>query len=221
VIDSKYPGDNLLSLGETMTKLTAIYLRTSTLKQEKGLESQQRALIEYCERKDIRNYQIFEDEGVSGTKAKRPALDELMRLVDEGRIEAVIVYSFSRMARSTKHLLEVLEFFRQKDVKFISTTEQIQTDNAYGRMMYTLVASFAELERSLIQERVINGLHNARAKGKKLGRPKVRPSDLIIELAKQGYTQARIAELTKTSRASVWRELKRTPTTQSEDFNWT
>lgn len=201
-----------------MTKITAIYLRTSTLKQEKGLESQQRALIEYCERKDIRNYRIFEDEGISGSKAKRPALDEMMKLVDEGRIEAVIVYSFSRMARSTKHLLEVLEFFRQKDVKFISITEQIQTDNAYGRMMYTLIASFAELEKSLIQERVMNGLNNARAKGKKLGRPKLRNSELINELASRGYSQKKIAELTKTSRASVWRELSMKK--QPPQFTW-
>lgn len=204
-----------------MTKITAIYCRTSTLKQEKGLESQQRALIEYCERKEIGNYRLFEDEGISGSKEKRPALDELMKLVDEGKVEAVIVYSFSRMARSTKHLLEVLEFFRQKDVKFISTTEQIQTDNAYGRMIYTLVASFAELEKSLIQERVINGLHNAKAKGKKLGRPSTRPSELILELSNKGYTQQRIAELSRTSRASVWRELKKHHHHSEEtEFSW-
>lgn len=203
-----------------MIKITAIYVRTSTLKQEKGLESQQRALIEYCDRKEIRNYRVFEDEGISGSKAKRPALDELMKLVDEGKVEAVLVYSFSRMARSTRHLLEALETFRQKDVNFISITEQIQTDNAYGRMMYTLVASFAELERSLIQERVCCGLKNALAKGKRLGRPKTRPSELILELTNKGYTQKRIAELTKTSRASVWRELQKSTAVPTSDFSW-
>jgi DNA invertase Pin-like site-specific DNA recombinase len=202
-----------------MTKITAIYLRTSTLKQEKGLESQQRALVDYCEKKEIRNYRIFEDEGISGAKTKRPALDEMIKLVSEGRIESVIVYSFSRMARSTKHLLELLEFFQQKNVNFISTTEHIDTNTPMGHMLFTLCAAFAQLERTLIVERISSGLKNAVAKGKKLGRPKLRNSVLINELASLGYSQKKIAELTNTSRASVWRELK-LKTKRLEVFDW-
>lgn len=199
-----------------MKKITAIYCRTSTNKQEKGLESQLRALQDYCTNRNIKNIQIFEDEGFSGTKVKRPALDELMNLVENGNVETVLVYSFSRMARSTKHLLEVLEVFRQNDVRFTSITEHIETDSPMGQMLFTLVAAFAQLERSLIVERIECGLKNAKAKGKKLGRPSVRPSALILELASKGYTQKRIAELTGTSRASVWRELS----ISHRNFNW-
>lgn len=201
-----------------MEKFTIAYARTSTFMQEKGLESQKRALTEYCQQKGITHFRVFEDEGHSGTKSRRPALDEMMVLVEEGQVESVLVYSFSRMARSTRHLLEVLEKFRQRNVKFVSITEQIQTDSPMGQMLFTLCAAFSELERSLIIERITCGLRNARAKGKVLGRPRTRPSELIMELAGKGYSQARIAELTRVSRASVWREISQAK--KSADFSW-
>lgn len=190
-----------------MEKFAALYCRTSTNKQEKGLESQKRALIDYCEKNNIYNYKIYEDEGVSGTKSKRPALDELLANVELNQIDAVIVYSFSRMARSTIHLLNLLEKFQINQANFISITEQISGDTPMGRAFFTVCAAMSQLERELIVERISSGLKNAKEKGVILGRPLKRNSLLIQELLKsKSYTQKEISILANTSRASIWRE---------------
>lgn len=202
-----------------MEKFTAIYVRVSTNKQEKGLESQKRALIDYCEKNQISNYKIYEDEGVSGAKAKRPSLDEMLTQVDSGHVRAVIVYSFSRMARSTIHLLNLLEKFQNHQTNFISITEQISGDTPMGRAFFTVCAAMSQLERELIVERISSGLKNAKAKGTILGRPKKRNSRLICELlSMKKYTDKEIAELSNTSRASIWRE--KNVLDSNRNFSW-
>lgn len=192
-----------------MKKFTAIYIRTSTDKQQGGYEAQKRALKDYCCKNNITNYRIFGDEGVSGIKDSRPGLDEMLALIDQECVESVLVYSFSRMARSTIHLLKLLEKFQSRETNFISITEQIQGDSPMGRAFFTVCAAMSQLERELIVERVTNGLQNAKAKGKKLGRAKSRNSQLIRELLSCGlYSQSKIARITGTSRASVWREIQ-------------
>lgn len=203
-----------------MNKFTAIYCRTSTSKQETGLESQKRALIEYCKNRLILDYKIYEDEGISGTKEKRPALDQILKDIEDNKIESVLVYSFSRMARSTKHLLNILDFFRTKNVSFVSITENIDTKSTYGKLFYTIIASISELERELIVERVKNGIANARSKGKRIGRPKKRNSKLILELHKLGYTQRKIAKLADCGLASVWREISAIPKPINQKSPW-
>jgi DNA invertase Pin-like site-specific DNA recombinase len=202
-----FPVDNLLKREVSMEKITVLYCRTSTNKQETGLESQKRALLEYCERMGIVNFEVFSDDGISGTKTKRPALDKILEHIENNQVEKVIVYSFSRMARSTMHLLEMLDLLKSKNVGFVSITEQVSTENAYGKMLYTLIASFAELERSLVVERVKCGLQNAKKKGVTLGRKKTRPSKLIRELLILKKNQSEIAKLCNIGRASVYREV--------------
>ena len=194
-----------------MNKMTAIYCRTSTHKQEKGLEAQKRALIEYCSKNNIQNYSVFEDEGVSGIKSSRPKLDEMMALVKQGQVENVIVYSFSRMARSTKHLLDVLHTLQSEKVNFISITESIDTSTAIGQAFFTIISAISQLERELICERVRNGLANAKSKGVTLGRPMKRNSRLIQELFNLGYSHRKIAHLAGCGSATVWRELQKNP----------
>lgn len=194
---------------EIMNKMTVLYCRTSTHKQEKGMEAQRRALIEHCSKNNIQDYAIFQDEGVSGTKANRPKLDEMIALVNQGKIENVIVYSFSRMARSTKHLLDILHILQTRNVNFISITESIDTSTAIGQAFFTIISAISQLERELICERVKNGLANAKSKGVALGRPKKRNSKLIQELFKLGYSHRKIAHLAGCGSATVWRELKR------------
>jgi len=195
----------------------ALYLRVSTSYQQKGLESQERALIEYCLRNNIGNYQIFKDFNVSGTKASRPALDEMLRQVECGKISSVVVYSFSRFARSTKHLISALEYFKQKNVSFVSLSENIDSSTAAGKMVFVMVSAIAEFERDLISERVKNGLKNARAKGKKIGRPKQRPSELIFKLREEGYSCRKIAKMINFSHTAVHRELKKLNSQQKEE----
>lgn len=190
-------------------KKTAIYLRTSTDRQAKGLQAQSRALKEHLKLKGINAHIAFEDEGVSGAKNSRPGLNDLMKACRNGEISAIYVYSFSRFARSTRHLLEAMEEFSFLGVQFVSLTEQLDTSSAIGKALFTIISAIAELEREIISERVCNGLKNAKAKGRKLGRPRQRNSDLIRELASQGLTYQRIAELAGCSTATVCRELKK------------
>lgn len=138
------------------SKRVACYARVSTMDQSTGLESQVRVLKTYCEQNQIQSVEFFTDEGISGTKSSRPALDRMMAAVESDGISIVIVYSFSRFARSTTHLL-----------------------NALGVAIFSILASISQLERDLIADRVKIGLANARAKGRLIGRKKLRDSDLI------------------------------------------
>jgi len=152
------------------SKRVAIYARVSTMDQT--CEPQLRDLRAYV---TARSWQAIEfvDQGVSGTKEKRPALDRLLREVKARRIDVVVVAAFDRFSRSVRHLVETLELFRHLGVEFVSVREQLDTASPLGKALFTIVAAIAELERSLIAERVRAGLRRARADGRRLGRPPV------------------------------------------------
>lgn len=102
----------------------------------------------------------------------------------------VIVYSFSRFAMSTTHLLSALEEFEDLDMLFISVSESLDTGSAIGRALFTIILGISQLERELISERVKNGLKNVKAKGVQLGRSKTRNSELILELHSKGRSES-------------------------------
>ncbi len=184
-------------------RITACYARVSTQDQVGGLESQIRTLKEFCEKNNITNYEFFTDHGISGAKLSRPNLDRMMAMVREGKVERVLVYSFSRYARSVTHLLNSLEEFRKKNCSFTSYTESVDTNSPMGRAFFTVIAAISQLERELIQERVKNGLKNAKMKGVQIGRKKTRPSEMIRALLKKGLPYRTIASVTGTSHGSV------------------
>jgi len=148
----------------------ATYSRVSTLNQDTDMQT--RELREYCARRGWDLVHEYVDEGVSGAKESRPALNSLMLDARKRRFDAIAVWKFDRMARSVTHLLRVLDEFRSLGIEFISLSESIDTSTPTGKMVFTVLGAVAELERSLISERVRAGLRNARAKGKTLGRPK-------------------------------------------------
>jgi DNA invertase Pin-like site-specific DNA recombinase len=189
-----------------MKRKVACYARVSTDMQSSGLESQVRALREYCEKNNIADFEIFTDENYSGAKASRPALDRMMLAVKNKEISTVIVYSFSRFARSTTHLLTALETFKNVETEFVSLTEKIETNSPMGRAFFTVIAAIGQLERELICERVKNGLRNARLKGKHIGRKKTRNSDLIRSLLKSGMTYRAAASIAGVSHGSIHAE---------------
>lgn len=191
-----------------MSKKIAVYARVSTSDQKFGMESQVRALKEYCEQNKIENYELYADENFSGAKVSRPSLDRMMVAVRNREISTVVVYSFSRFARSTSHLLGALEEMKKYETEFISLTERIETNSPMGRAFFTVIAAIAQLERELIVERVKNGLKNARAKGKHIGRVKTRPSPLIRALLKSGMSHRNISRTLKISHGSVSLEKK-------------
>ena len=116
----------------------------------------------------------FIDTGISGTKEKRPALDKMMVEVKAKRVDVVVVAAFDRFGRSVRHLVEALDLFHHLNVEFISLREQVDTGSALGQAIFTIIAAIAQLERSLIVERVKAGLRRARAEGTRLGRPRLR-----------------------------------------------
>src|SRR5262252_8465100 len=153
-------------------KRAALYMRISTKGHGQTTDTQAVALREYAER---RGFQIdeYRDEGISGAKDRRPALDRLVADARKRRFDAVLVARFDRFARSTKHLVLALEEFSSLGIDFISLNESIDTSTPMGRMVFTVIAAVAELERSIIRERVLAGVDRARRQGKRFGRPAV------------------------------------------------
>lgn len=198
-------------------KIIALYSRVSTSNQNSGLESQERSLEHYCSSNNIQNFKKFSDKNVSGAKSSRPELDKLMSEVQMNNVSKVVVYSFSRFARSTRHLLDALEFFKAHNVEFISLSEKIETNSPMGKAFFTVIAAISQLERELISERVSNGLKNALAKGKKIGRPKSRPSEIILSLRDKKYSYREIAKVIGMSHTAVSREIKSYECNQIKD----
>jgi DNA invertase Pin-like site-specific DNA recombinase len=155
---------------------------------------QTRELQEYCERRGWQVVGEYVDNGVSGTKDSRPELNRLMADAHKRRFDAVVVWKFDRFARSVSHLLRALETFKALGIEFVSLSEQVDTSTPTGKMVFTVLGAVAELERSLIAERVRAGLRNARSKGKKLGRPRVAvDASRIAALRAQGASYRAIA----------------------------
>ena len=131
------------------------------------------------------------DVGISGAKEKRPELSRLMTDAHRRKFDAVVVWKF---ARSVSHLLRALETFKALGIEFVSLSEQVDTSTPTGKMVFTILAPVAELERSLIAERVRAGVRNARAKGKRLGRLRlVADHSQIARLRAQGCPLREIA----------------------------
>jgi DNA invertase Pin-like site-specific DNA recombinase len=165
---------------------TAIYARVSTTNGQDP-EMQLRELREYCQRRGWKVAQEYVDVGISGGKEKRPELDKLLADAHRRYFDVVVVWRFDRFARSVSHLLRALENFRSLGIEFVSLSEQVDTSTPTGKMVFTVLGAVAELERSLIAERVRAGLRNARAKGRKLGRPrKALDGAKLISMRSQG-----------------------------------
>jgi DNA invertase Pin-like site-specific DNA recombinase len=151
----------------------ALYARISTTNGQSP-EMQLRELREYCKRRGWKIAGEYTDEGISGAKDRRPELDKLMADAHRRKFDVVAVWKFDRFARSVSHLLRALDTFRVLGIEFVSLSESLDTATPAGRMVFTVLGAVAELERSLIGERVRAGLRNARAKGVRLGRPPLR-----------------------------------------------
>ena len=163
----------------------ALYARVSTDGQDP--EVQLSALRAHSANRGWTITEEFIDQGYSGAKEKRPALDRLMKTVWGGTLQAVLVWRFDRFARSVKHLMKALEEFRSLNVQFISLQEQFDTSTPIGHAMFTMIGAMAQLERDMIRERVKAGLAVAGARGKRLGRPVVRVNqDDLTELKTSG-----------------------------------
>ena len=148
----------------------------------------------------------YVDVGISGAKDRRPELDRLMTDARRRRFDIVLVARFDRFARSTKHLVLALEEFNALGIDFVSLNESIDTSTPMGKMIFTVIGAVAELERSLIRERVMMGLERARRQGKKLGRPqKLVDRERVLLLKSKGLSLREIAVQLDVSKDKVAR----------------
>ncbi len=127
-------------------------------------------LRDYCERNNYKRVGEYCDK-ISGAKTSRPELDRMLQDMREGKFEAVLVWKFDRLGRSTAHLLQVLEELKNKNIRLIATSQNIDTNTAMGKFFFTILSGFAEMEREIITERINLGLSRVKREGKKLGRP--------------------------------------------------
>jgi DNA invertase Pin-like site-specific DNA recombinase len=192
----------------------AVYARVSTANNGQDPTTQTRELREYAERRGWIIAGEYVDIGVSGTKERRPELDRLMADAHRRRFDCVMVARLDRLGRSVSHLLRTLETFRVQGIEFVSFSEQMDTSTPAGKMVFTVLGAVAELERSLIVERVKAGLRNARAKGKTLGRPRVSvDAARIATLRSAGRSWSEICHEMDLSRGTAQRAFKTCPKT--------
>ena len=170
---------------------------------------QLRELREYAIRRGWTISGEYVDEGISGAKEKRPELDRMMADAHKRMFDVVAVWKFDRFARSVSHLLRALDTFQSLGIEFVSLSESLDTATPAGRMVFTVLGAVAELERSLIAERVKAGLRHAKAKGQKLGRPCVAvDAGEVRRLRASGASFAEVARQLGTSTGSVFRASK-------------
>jgi DNA invertase Pin-like site-specific DNA recombinase len=191
----------------------ALYARVSTTDQ--STDSQLLDLRRYVSDREWNIFQEYVDEGISGSKDSRPALNELMDDARKRRFDAVLVWRFDRFARSTQHLINALEEFKNLGIDFVSYQENIDTSSPLGSAIFTIISAVAQLERDILAERVKAGLRRAKENGKKLGRPQVEVDlEQVKALRTKGYSTRAIAEelgLTKSTAANLVKNMKITP----------
>jgi DNA invertase Pin-like site-specific DNA recombinase len=195
-------------------KRAALYVRVSTVDQH--LETQ---LLDLRQMAAQRGYEIVHEytDKISGAKAKRPGLDQMLADGRRGRFDVVLVWASDRVARSVKHFLELLDELNRIGVEYVSFRENIDTGGPLGRAIVIIVGAVAELERSLIVERVRAGMRRARLEGQHIGRqPLVLDSAAIQQDRQRGQSLREIAKGHRISTATVQRVLRKHASTSKE-----
>ena len=186
-------------------KRAAVYLRVSTLDQHPETQA-----LDLRQMAAQRGYQIEQEytDRISGTKARRPGLDELMRDARRGRFDVLLVWASDRIARSVKHFLEVLDELNRLNIEYVSFRENIDTGGPLGRAIIVIIGAIAELERNLIIERVRAGMRRARLEGRHIGRNPLELDHAAIQYDRsRGQSLRQIAKGHRVSAATVWRVL--------------
>ena len=187
-------------------KRIALYLRVSTLDQHP--ETQLYDLEQMARQREFEIVERYTDK-ISGTRARRPGLDQMMADARRGKFDVVLVWAFDRLARSVKHLLEVLDELNHLNIEFISFRENIDTGGPLGRAVVVIIGAIAELERNLIVERVRAGMRRAKLEGRHIGRPALTIDQQAVVRDRQGGMSLRqVAKTHGISRASVARVLQ-------------
>ena len=195
-------------------KRAALYMRVSTIDQHP--ETQLHDLRGLAAQRGFEIVNEYTDK-ISGAKAKRPGLDQLLADARHGKFEVVMVWAFDRMARSVRHFLEVLDELNHLQIEFVSFRENVDTGGPLGRAVVVIIGAIAELERNLIIERVRAGMRRARLEGRRIGREPLnvdRPA--LLRDRARGLSLTELAKAYRISRTSVCRVIREYKTVVSE-----
>jgi len=206
-----------------LTKRVAIYSRVSTTSKSRKGDAvafdqdptvQETPLRQLIVQRGWELHRVYSDR-MSGAKESRPGLDELMADARRGLFDVVVVWRFDRFARSIRQLVNALHEFKELGIDFVSHQEAVDTSTAMGNVLFVVIAAMAELERSVIRERVIAGLEHAKQKGTKSGRAIGRPFKIfdrnqVVELRRAGLSLRQIAKELAIGEGTVRRTLSRT-----------
>jgi DNA invertase Pin-like site-specific DNA recombinase len=185
-------------------KKCALYARVST--PEQHVETQLYDLRQLAAQRGFEVVAEYTDQGISGTKARRPGLDALMADARRRKYSVLLVAAFDRVARSTRHFLQVTSELDSLGIEFVSRRENIDTSGPMGRLFLTLIASIAELEADLIKERIRAGMRRRKLEGYRLGRqPLDVDRDALVADRLSGMSLSQTAKKYGVSRASVIR----------------
>jgi DNA invertase Pin-like site-specific DNA recombinase len=177
------------------------YARVST--KDQSLDLQLDALKEHC-------VERIYSEKMTGTKADRPQLQEMLKYLREG--DTVVVWKLDRIGRSMKDLVNIVNGFQEHGIHFVSLKENIDTSSATGKLIFNIFASLAEFERDILSERTRAGLESAKARGRIGGRPSKGREKVTLAMkmydSKQ-YSITEITEATGISKTSLYRFLRK------------
>ena len=189
-----------------------MYARVSTLNGQ-APEMQLSELREYACRRGWTITSEFVDQGVSGSKESRPELNQLMADTHRRKFDGVLVWKIGRFGRSLTHLVNALADLCAYGVAFISFRDNLDLSTPSGRLMFQIIGAMAEFERLLIQERVKAGLRNARAKGKKFGRPHAQvDAGVVAALRSKGFSWSQVCRTLDVSKGTAQRSVTRLET---------
>ena len=188
-------------------KRVIIYARVST--RDQNVEMQLIDLRQYAGARKLNIMKEYIDYA-SGAKSDRINYKKLFDDVRKRKTDVILVWKFDRFARSTKELINALEEFNNLGVDFISYKENIDTSTPAGKILFTMISAFAEFERAIIRERVIAGMEKAKARGTRIGRPKISPFTIekVFELKNAGLTYKEIIRKVKISKSAYYEIVK-------------
>jgi len=193
-----------------MTRRVALYARVSTVGHGQDVGLQLEELRGLARTRGWKVVEEYVDDGVSGSKRRRPQLDRMLKAVRDGQVDVVAFWKLDRLSRDARHALELFDTFRAYSVDAVSPRDTIDTTTPMGRFALTMLAAFAELERANTVERVRAGVARAKAAGKHCGRPR-RTLDLRPALAMldQGHSVRETARALGLAESTLRRHLKK------------
>jgi len=196
-------------------KKVAIYLRVSTSSQT--VENQRRELEAYAKRQDWKIIKVYEDDGISGSRSDRPALNEMLKDSRSNKFEILACWSVDRLGRSTVDLLNILTELQDCGIGFVATSQGLTTENTGGRMLVSFLSIISQFEKEILISRVNAGISRARADGKILGRPRT-AFDIgkALELRKQGKGYKSISKILNVPKSTLFYCLESIRKTQEE-----